>query len=137
MPKIDKTEEFLKRFSFRPPPPGLRKKVILAATKKRAGERLWSPLRWKAALALFVLGFAAVLADTALSRVQVRRLTGLLGGPSLGYQTENCRQEFMAEVLGGLTDTAWLDWRMKIGEKTGAEFRREAFRYLKEEFDGS
>jgi hypothetical protein len=137
MPKIDKTEEFLKRLSFRPPPPGLRKKVLLAAAKKRADQRLWSPLRWKAALALLALGFAAVLADIALSRVQVRRLTGLLGGPSLGHQTENSRQEFMAEVLGGLAETAWLDWRMKIEEKTGAEIHREAFWYLKEEFDGS
>jgi hypothetical protein len=137
MPKIDETEEFLKRFSLQPPPPGLRQKVLVAAAKKRADERARSPLRWKAALALFVLGFSAVLADAALSRIQDSRLAGLLGSPSLGRQNENSRQELMAEVLGGLKDTAWLDWRMKIREQTGAEIRRDLFRYLKEEFNGS
>ncbi len=137
MPKIDETEEFLKRFSFRPPPPGLRRKVLSAAAKKRSDEGVWSPLWWRTALALLVLGFAAFLADHALSRAQVRRLSVLLGGPSGGRQTEDIRQELRAEVLDGFADTAWLDWRMKSGERVDMESRREAFRYLKEEFDGS
>ncbi len=136
MQKVDKTEEFLKRFSFRPPPPGLRRSVLLAAAKKRADARVWSPLCWKAALALLILGFAALLADTALSRAQVRRLNGLLSGPSGGYPTEDIWLELRAEILGGLPDTAWLEWRMKSGERVDMESRREAFRYLKEEFDG-
>jgi hypothetical protein len=137
MPKTDETEEFLKRFSLQPPPPELRQKVLLAAAKKRADERARSPLRWKAALALFVLGFSIVLADAALNQIQDSRLAALLGSPSLGPQNENSRQELMAEVLGGLADTAWLEWRMKSGEKADTESRREAFRYLKEELDGS
>jgi hypothetical protein len=137
MPKIDETEEFLKRFSFRPPPPGLRRKVLSAAAKKRSDEGVLSPLWWRTALALLVLGFVAFLADTAMSRAQVRRLNGLLGGPSGGRQTEDIRQELRAEVLDGFADTAWLDWRMKAGEKTGAQLIRNLSQFLKEEFDGS
>ncbi len=137
MQKVDKTEEFLKRFSFRPPPPELRKRVLLAAAKKRADEHVWSPFCWKAALALLVLGFTALLADTALSRAQVRRLSALLSGPSGGHPTEDIRLELRAEVLDGFTDTTWLDWRMKTGEKTGALIKWNLSRYLKEEFDGS
>jgi len=131
-------EEYLKKFTFRPVPPGLRDKIFPLVKKRRARAAFWTPLQWKAVAGFLILGVSAVLIDVGAARSQKARLAGLLNLPAVSVRENGGQEELLSEIWASRSDSAWIEERLKLEKKVaGREDRRELFLYLKEEFDGS
>jgi hypothetical protein len=134
--KVD-PEEFLKKFTLKPVPPGLREKIFPAADKRKAPAVFWTPLQWRAIVAFLIVGCSAVLLDIGLSRLQQKRIAGLLNLPAVSMQENGNREELLTEIWIGRADSAWIKERLRLEKKAAhKEGRRDLFFEFKEEFDG-
>jgi hypothetical protein len=130
-------EEFLKKFTFKPVPSGLRDRVLAAQKKRKAPAAFWTPLQRKAIVAFLILGCSAVLLDVSVARLQEGRLAGLLNPPSVPVRENGSGEEFLSEVWIGRADSAWIKERLRLEKKAARkQGRRELFFEFEEDFDG-
>jgi len=131
-------EEFLKKFTLKPVPPGLGDKRFAVPDKGKAPAAFWTPFQWKALAGFLILGVSALVVDAGLARFQKTRLADLVNPPAVSLRENGSRDELLAEVWSGRADSAWIEKRLSLEIKAAREEgRRELFLHLKEEFDGS
>jgi hypothetical protein len=134
-------EERLRRIRLKPAAPGLRKKILDAAERRKEESALTTPLLRRCLAGCAVMLTGVFLADGLVSRSQTRHLQVLLDGsrPAMGRTDEESR--VLAEVLGGPVAAELL-----ARSKTAAESRergepvsREEIlkQLLREDFDAS
>jgi hypothetical protein len=131
-------EEFLKKFTLRPVPPGLREKIFPLPEKRKRRAAFWTPLQGKTIVTFLILGISAVLIDTGLARFQKARLAGWLNPPAVSIRESGSGAELLSEIWSSRAGSAWIEERLKMSEKSARQHdRRELFLFLKEEFNGS
>jgi len=125
MNKDDDGESLLGRFSARPVPPEIRKRVLHRARLKAAGERLFTPSFRLLFIVLLLLGALSVLVDWPLTSRQQKTLEAVLNWapdirPSPGEEMDSRFAELLAEFpdLEALP-RKWLIWGLGYGEEEG------------------
>lgn len=76
-----KTEEFLKTFSLKPAPHGLKKKILLAALQRKQSSPAITPLFWKKFVATLILLIIVIAVDATVSSMQNNRFSSILDIP--------------------------------------------------------
>lgn len=73
-----KTEDFLRTFSLKTAPPGLKEKILAGALQKRNANNGMTTFLRKGFMGCFILLFIVIAVDATISRAQNRRFSSFL-----------------------------------------------------------
>jgi len=107
-----KTKDFLKAFSLKPAPPGLKEKILHPVPRRKKPPHTITPLLWKGFVATLILLILVIAVDATVSSNQNNRLSSFLDRP----QESTAAQE---EEWSMLKDIIWepLDSPSKVEKK--------------------
>lgn len=78
------TEDFLKTYSLKPPPEGLKEKILVGIQHKKKTDHVMTPILWKAFAGCVFLLVLVLAVDAGVSRMhskRINRMTGLVKIP--------------------------------------------------------
>ena len=130
MKEIEKTENLLEQFVRKPPPPGLRARVLSAAAVKRERSRLLSPALMLAVLVATVFAAVLFVIDAGFEGGHQKRLASLTGHQQTISQELNDFSTILREFVAGDSNASWAVWRLKSGRQAKEKESREAKKEL-------
>jgi hypothetical protein len=121
MKNLDEIERTLETLSRKPPPAGLKQRVLEAALQKENQPLFLNSVFRTTAVLSCMLFALAIFSDRWITRSETRRLSALLERSSHTASTERETQELLAEL--GVEDlgrglSQWMLRRYKIQKRT-------------------
>lgn len=101
-----KTEDFLKTFSLKSAPPGLKEKILHSALHKKQTSPVITPLLWKGFVATLILLIIVIAVDATVSSTQYDRLSSFLGTPQASSATQEEEWSMLKDIIWEPLDLA-------------------------------
>ncbi|MCJ7578933.1 MAG: hypothetical protein MUP98_00180 [Candidatus Aminicenantes bacterium] len=141
MSKYDEIEKLLENFSRKPPPDGLRERVLNGTIRRRVASRLLTSVQWKSLFFAGVLGFISLVLDTGLMNVHKKHMASLLELPQVTSQKEYYTENMLIDLFGGMESNRMIFWMIKRCElrrkAKSIEIHNKFIQVIKEDFNGS
>jgi len=141
MKNQNEIESFIQDFSRKPPPQGLREKVLQSAYQERMASRVMTSGLWILLIGCVVLACFSFFLDIKISINQQKRISSLIEMPQASdISKEKIEVYVIAELINGRTDSKFVSWMerhygmKKKTKKTPLDYK---FKVLMEEFNGN
>ncbi len=133
------TEDFLRMFSLKPSPPGLKEKILDDTLQKQNSNHARTAFLWKGFVGCLFLLFLVIVVDAAISKAQKNRFSSILDTPQESLNTQEEEWSMLKEIIGetlGSSENALINKFYVMQEKSKNKRRQLEWREsLEKEFE--
>jgi hypothetical protein len=137
--KDKKTEYWLKEFTFKPVPSGLKEKILHSISHKKRSFPVITPWLGKGFVATLILLIIVITVDATVSSTQINRLSSILGIPQEPASQQEEEWSMLKDIIWEPLDPSENNARKKfytLGEDNQINKRQPEWReILEEEFE--